>query len=108
LSPWRRRASPKTLPRYPQGVSEHPATAEVFALMSWRNSAIGIYRFWRDLGYAIGGLGLGLAASLTGLAEAALWFVAGSMVLSGGLLFWLCEETHPRLNPADPPEPAEA
>lgn len=69
---------------------------------------VGIYRFWRDLGYAIGGLGLGLAASFTGLAEAAFWFVAGSMFLSGGLLVWLCEETHPRLNPADPPEPAEA
>jgi hypothetical protein len=30
------------------------------------------------------------------------------MFLSGGLLFWLSEETHPRLDPADPPEPAEA
>lgn len=28
-------APPKSLPRYPQGVSEHPNTAEVFALMSW-------------------------------------------------------------------------
>jgi hypothetical protein len=24
------------------------------------------------------------------------------MFVSGGLLFWLSEETHPRLNPADP------
>ena len=73
---------------------------------AWRGSAIGIYRFWRDLGYAIGALGLGLAASLTGAAEAAFWFVAISMFVSGGLL--LCEETHPRLNPADPPEAADA
>ncbi len=27
---------------------------------NWRGSAIGIYRFWRDVGYGIGGLGLGL------------------------------------------------
>lgn len=67
---------------------------------AWRGSAIGIYRFWRDLGYAIGALGLGLTASLTGMIEAAFWFVALSMALSGGLLFWLSEETHPRLNPA--------
>jgi MFS family permease len=29
---------------------------------SWRGSAIGIYRFWRDLGYAVGALVLGLVA----------------------------------------------
>lgn len=74
----------------------------------WRGSAIGIYRFWRDLGYAIGALGLGLAASLTGAAEAAFWFVALSMFVSGGLLFWLSEETHPRLNPAKPSETLDA
>ena len=64
---------------------------------AWRGSAIGIYRFWRDLGYAVGALGLGLAASLTGAAEAAFWFVALSMFASGAVLFWLGEETHPRL-----------
>jgi MFS family permease len=73
---------------------------------AWRGSAIGIYRFWRDLGYTIGALGLGLAASLTGAAEAAFWFVAISMFVSGGLLLWLGEETHPRINPAEPTEPA--
>lgn len=26
---------------------------------AWRGSPIGIYRFWRDLGHAIGALGLG-------------------------------------------------
>ena len=30
-------APQKSLPRYPQGVSEHPSTSEVFALMSWRD-----------------------------------------------------------------------
>ncbi len=67
---------------------------------AWRGSAIGIYRFWRDLGYGVGALGLGLAAHFTGQMQAAFWFVALSMFASGALLWWLGEETHPRLNPA--------
>ena len=67
---------------------------------AWRASAIGIYRFWRDLGYGIGALGLGLAAAWGGSVETAFWFVAVSMLLSGALLFIWGEETHPRLNPA--------
>jgi MFS family permease len=67
---------------------------------SWRGTAIGIYRFWRDLGYGIGALGLGLAAHFSGAMDAAFVFVAASMGLSGLLLYLLGEETHPRLNPA--------
>ena len=67
---------------------------------SWRGSAIGIYRFWRDLGYAIGALGLGVAARFAGALDAAFWFVAVSMAVSGFLLWWWGEETHPGLNPA--------
>ena len=66
---------------------------------AWRGSAIGIYRFWRDLGYGIGAAGLGFAAHFTGALDAAFWFVAISMFTSGVLLWWLGEETHPRLNP---------
>jgi MFS family permease len=65
----------------------------------WRGSAIGIYRFWRDLGYGVGALGLGIAALFTGAIEAAFWFVAIAMGLSGAFLWWFGEETHPRLNP---------
>jgi MFS family permease len=67
---------------------------------SWRASAIGIYRFWRDLGYGIGALGLGAAAALGGRIENAFWFVAVAMLLSGAVLYHWGEETHPRLNPA--------
>lgn len=67
---------------------------------NWRGSAIGIYRFWRDLGYGIGALGLGLVAHFTGHMEGAFWFVAISMFMSGAALWWWGEETHPRLNPA--------
>jgi MFS family permease len=66
---------------------------------SWRGSAIGIYRFWRDLGYGIGALGLGLVARASADIASGFVFVALSMVLSGLLLGWLGEETHPRVNP---------
>ena len=74
----------------------------------WRGTAIGIYRFWRDLGYGIGALGLGLTAHFTGQVEAAFIFVALAMFASGALLWWLGEETHPRLNPAISTLPAPA
>lgn len=67
---------------------------------TWRGTAIGIYRFWRDLGYGIGGLGLGIAAQLGGTMTAAFWFVAISMFVSGALLWWLGEETHPNITSA--------
>lgn len=67
---------------------------------AWRASAIGIYRFWRDLGYGVGGLGLGIAATLGGNLVTAFWFVAAAMFISGALLYQWGEETHPRLNPA--------
>ena len=65
----------------------------------WRGSAIGIYRFWRDLGYAVGALGFGVVAHVSGSADAAVAFVAVAMGLSGAALWLWSEETHPRLNP---------
>ena len=41
----------------------------------WRASAVGVYRLWRDLGYAIGALLAGVVADAFGLA-AAMWLVA--------------------------------
>ncbi len=66
----------------------------------WRGSAIGIYRFWRDLGYGIGALGLGITAHFSGTVDTAFWFVAISMFLSGAVLLIFGEETHPRFNSA--------
>lgn len=66
---------------------------------SWRGSAIGVYRFWRDLGYSIGALGLGLVAHHTGHVDGAFIFVAISMILSCLVLWIMGQETHPRLNP---------
>ena len=63
---------------------------------NWRASAIGIYRFWRDVGYGIGALGLGAAAALGGKVETAFWFVAVAMLASGAVLMLWGEETHPK------------
>lgn len=70
------------------------AVADI-ASPAWRGSAIGIYRFWRDLGYAIGALGFALAANFVGQIEAAFWFVAIAMLISGTVLLVWGEETSP-------------
>lgn len=53
-----------------------------------RAGILGVYRFWRDLGYAVGGLGLGLAAQWSGGLSLPFWLVAISMFLSG-LYLWI-------------------
>lgn len=67
----------------------------------WRGSAIGIYRFWRDFGYGVGALLLGIAAAAGGGLDLAFIFVAAAMGISGLLVLLLGEETLVRLNPAD-------
>ena len=42
---------------------------------SWRASAVGVYRLWRDLGYAVGAIVAGSVADIFGLGTA-LWVVA--------------------------------
>jgi MFS family permease len=49
---------------------------------SWRASSVGVYRLWRDLGYAVGALLAGVAADAFGL-PAAMWVVAGLTFVSG-------------------------
>ena len=49
---------------------------------SWRASAVGAYRLWRDLGYAVGALLAGITADWFGLASA-VWLVAALTFLSG-------------------------
>lgn len=50
----------------------------------WRASAVGVYRLWRDGGYAVGALLAGGLADLLGL-SAAILAVAGLTALSGGV-----------------------
>lgn len=67
-----------------------------FAAPQWRGAAIGIYRFWRDSGYAVGALAIGLAAQYVSLV-ASFWLVAGAMLLSALVLWhWGDESLTPR------------
>jgi len=52
------------------------------AAPTWRATAIGVYRFWRDLGYAIGAVVAGVLADALGLSSA-LWAVAALTFFSG-------------------------
>jgi MFS family permease len=49
---------------------------------AWRASTVGVYRFWRDLGYAIGALLAGIVADLYGVVSA-VWLIAAITFLSG-------------------------
>jgi MFS family permease len=49
---------------------------------SWRASAVGVYRLWRDLGYAIGALLAGVTADAFGL-NVAMWVIAALTFGSG-------------------------
>jgi MFS family permease len=59
---------------------------------SWRGSAVGIYRFWRDLGYAVGALLAGALADAFGMASA-IAAVGALTLASGGLVAIRMPET---------------
>ena len=61
---------------------------------SWRASAVGVYRLWRDTGFAVGALLAGLVADLAGLV-AAVWVVAALTAASGLVVAVRMYETHP-------------
>jgi MFS family permease len=58
----------------------------------WRGSAVGVYRLWRDGGYAVGALVAGLLADLFGMALA-IGAVAILTFLSGVQVAWRMPET---------------
>ena len=60
---------------------------------SWRASSVGVYRLWRDLGYAIGALLAGITADLVGL-RGAMWLVAALTFASGLVAAVRMSETH--------------
>jgi MFS family permease len=59
---------------------------------TWRASAVGVYRLWRDLGYAIGALLAGIVADALGVEEA-IWLVAGLTFASGTIAALRMTET---------------
>jgi len=64
---------------------------------AWRASSVGVYRLWRDLGYAVGALLAGLTADALGL-HAAIWLVAAVTFASGVVVALRMRETRGRVN----------
>jgi MFS family permease len=69
---------------------------------TWRARAVGVYRLWRDGGFAAGALLAGTVADLWGL-RAAVWVVAAVTAASGLVVAIRMYETHPRPVAARPP-----
>jgi MFS family permease len=67
----------------------------------WRARAVGVYRLWRDGGFAVGALLAGIVADLWGL-RAAVWVVAAITAASGVVVAVRMYETHPRDRRAAP------
>ena len=61
---------------------------------SWRASSVGVYRLWRDLGYAFGALLAGMTADALGL-HAAMWIIAALTFGSGLVVAIRMTETLP-------------
>ena len=62
------------------------------AAPTWRASSVGVYRLWRDLGYAVGAVLAGLTADAFGLNDA-MWVVAVITFLSGVIVGVRMDET---------------
>ncbi|MEX2254445.1 MAG: MFS transporter [Acidimicrobiia bacterium] len=65
------------------------------AYPTWRASAVGVYRLWRDLGYAIGGLLVGVVADAFD-DRAAIVVVAVITATSGVVVARRMQDAHPR------------
>jgi MFS family permease len=61
---------------------------------TWRASSIGVYRLWRDLGYAIGAILAGIASDIFGFVVA-IWMVAALTLCSGVIVAIRMAETLP-------------
>ena len=62
---------------------------------AWRARSVGIYRLWRDGGFAVGALLAGVLADLTSI-PAAIYAVAALTAASGLFVAVRMYETHPR------------
>ena len=62
---------------------------------AWRASALGVYRFWRDLGFAVGALVAGVVADALGY-QAAIGVVAVLALAAAGVAALRLDESRPR------------
>ncbi len=72
------------------------ATIADVADPAWRGSAIGVYRLWRDLGFAFGALVAGVIADAFGM-PAAIGVVAAVTAASGLVVHVRMRETLVRM-----------
>jgi MFS family permease len=72
---------------------------------AWRASAVGVYRLWRDAGFAIGALLAGIIADAFGM-RAAIWTVAALTAASGVVVALRMYETH-RPTPTELARPSQ-
>lgn len=66
---------------------------------SWRASSLGVYRFWRDIGYAVGALMAGIVANLLGMIWAV--HVAGLVTFLSGIVVWIKMKETIKIPPID-------
>ncbi len=62
---------------------------------SWRARSVGVYRLWRDGGFAVGAILAGIIADRFA-SHAAIWAVAALTAASGFVVAVRMYETHPR------------
>jgi MFS family permease len=65
---------------------------------AWRARSVGVYRLWRDAGFAVGALLAGILADLISI-TAAIWSVAALTALSGLVVANRMYETHAAADP---------
>jgi MFS family permease len=65
----------------------------------WRATSLGVYRFWRDLGFVFGAIGIGFLADLFG-AGIAIHSVAWIALASGIFVVFLMKETRQKIHRA--------
>lgn len=71
---------------------------------SWRASSVGVYRLWRDMGYAVGALLAGIVADAFGLSAATLT-IAALTFASGVVVAVRMRETLRHDAPSEPSKP---
>jgi MFS family permease len=66
---------------------------------AWRASAVGVYRLWRDGGYAVGALTSGLLADAFGI-KISIIVIGGLTFVSGAIVATVMYETLPSRRPS--------
>jgi MFS family permease len=71
---------------------------------TWRATGMGVYRMWRDAGYGVGAILIGLSMEIVNI-EAAFYLTGILMFVSGAVVYLWMEETHPDFGTHEPPAP---